>query len=235
MGPLPQTPDDIIVALTLLPFVLDQSTMCETCAHGDGTAEEEFGVLNNCLNGALSIEDTITTIRGVKARPIRKQSQQMILGYQVKHAIIQEYPMTNDLITASVNSQHISIPHRECDYGWMIRAHITVPKCSDTSLMGIIEKRISGQFTAYCTQPMNGLGVFAVTKDHKVEQERQHIYYNFYLMLAPMFKPPMGYRHIGDEWLPTPPHIGILEAFCMENTMEDKGALRLMVEDDFFN
>ena len=35
MGPLPQTPDDIIVALTLLPFVPDQSTMCETCAHGD--------------------------------------------------------------------------------------------------------------------------------------------------------------------------------------------------------
>ena len=70
----------------------------------------------------------------------------------------------------------------------MIRAHITVPKCSDTSLMGIIEKRISGWFTAYCTQPMNGLGVFEVMKDHKVEQERQHIYYDFYLMSAPMFK-----------------------------------------------
>ena len=84
-------------------------------------------------------------------------------------------------------------------------------------------------------EPMNGLGIFVVMKDHKVEQERQHIYYDFYLTMAPMFEPPMGYRCIGDEWLPTPPHIGLLEAFHMENAMEDDGALRLMVEEDFFN
>ena len=144
MEPLPQTPDNIIVALTLLPFVPDQSTMCDTCAHGDDIAEEVFRVTNDCLNGALSIEDTITTIRGVKARPIRKQGQHMILGYQAEQSIIQEYPLSNDLITASVYSQHVSIPHRECEYGQMIRAHVTVPKHSDTSLMGIIEKRISG-------------------------------------------------------------------------------------------
>ena len=70
MGPLPQTPDDIIVALTLLPFIPDQSTMCDACAHGDDIAEEVFRVINNCLNRALSIKDTITTIRGIKARPI---------------------------------------------------------------------------------------------------------------------------------------------------------------------
>ena len=144
MGPLPQTPDNIIVALMLLPFVLDQSTMCDACAHGDDIAEEVFRVTNDCLNGALSIEDTITTIRGVKARPIRKQGQQMILGYQAEHSIIQEYPLSNNLITVLVYSQHISIPHRECEYGHMIRAHVTVPKESDTSLMGVIEKRISG-------------------------------------------------------------------------------------------
>ena len=51
MGPLPQTPDDIIVALTLLLFVPDQSTMCDACAHGDDIAEEVFRVLNDCLNG----------------------------------------------------------------------------------------------------------------------------------------------------------------------------------------
>ena len=76
----------------------------------------------------------------------------------------------------------------------MIRAHITIPKQSDTSLMGIIEKRILGCFTAYCMEPTNRLGVFVVIKDHKVEQERQHIYYDFYLMLAPMFKPLMRFR-----------------------------------------
>jgi hypothetical protein len=45
----------------------------------------------------------------------------------------------------------------------MIRAHITVPKHSDMSLMGILEKRISGCFTNYCMEPTNGLGVFVVT------------------------------------------------------------------------
>ena len=83
MGPLPQTPNDIIVALTIMPFIPDQGAMCENCAHGDNTAEEIFRVINNCLNGGLSIEDTITTIRGVKARPIRKHGQQNIIGYQV--------------------------------------------------------------------------------------------------------------------------------------------------------
>ena len=117
----------------------------------------------------------------------------------------------------------------------MVRAHITVPRHSDTSMMGIIEKRISGWFTGYCIEPTNGLGIFAVTKDHKVEQERQHIYYDFYLTTAPMFEPPTGYKCIGDKWLPTPPHIGLLEEFCMENALEDEGTLRLMVEDNFFN
>ena len=116
MGPLPQTPDNIIVAVTLLPFVPDQGTMCDACAHGDDIAEEVFRVLNDCLNGVLSIEDTITTIRGVKARPIRKQGQWTILGYQAEQAVIQEYPLSNDLITVSVYSQHASIPHRECEY-----------------------------------------------------------------------------------------------------------------------
>ena len=117
MGPLPQTPDNIIVALMLLPFVPDQSTMCDACAHRVDIAEEVFRVMNDCLNGALSIEDTITTIRGVKARPIRKQGQQMILGYQAECSIIQEYPLSNDLIAVLVYSQHVSIPHRECEYG----------------------------------------------------------------------------------------------------------------------
>ena len=53
--------------------------------------------------------------------------------------------------------------------------------------------------------------------------------------MAPMFEPPTGYKHIGDEQLPTPPHVGLLEEFHMENAMEDEGTLRLMVEDNFFN
>jgi hypothetical protein len=233
MGPLPQTPNDRIVPLMVHPFVPDQGTMCNTCAHGDTIVEEVFNVINDCLNGSMTLEDTILTYRGVKGRPIRKQGQQMILGYQTEQAIIQEYPVSNDLITASVYSQHVTIPHRECKYGQMIRAHLTVPKCSDTSL--IIEKRVSACFLDYCVQPTNGLGIFAVTKDHKVEQERQNIYYDFYLTVDPMFEPLIGFRHVGDQHLSTPLYAGVLEALQLEREIEDEGALRLMVEDDFFN
>ena len=104
MGPLPQTPNDIIVALTLTPYTPDQSTMCDTCMHGDEIAAEVFQEINHCLNGPLAMEDTVMTIRGIKAKPIRKEGQQMIIGYQVECAIIQEYPVSNDLITASVYS-----------------------------------------------------------------------------------------------------------------------------------
>ena len=235
MGPLPQTPNNRIVPLMVHPFVPDQGTMCNTCAHGDTIAEEVFSVINDCLNGPMTLEDTILTNRGVNGRPIRKQGQQMILGYQTEQAIIQEYPVSNDLITTSMYSQCVTIPHRECEYGQMIRAHLTVSKCSDTSLMGIIEKRVSACFSDYCVQPTNGLGIFTVTKDHKVEQERQHIYYDFYLTVDPMFELLIGFRHIGDQCLSTLLHVGILEALQLKREIEDEGALRLMVEDDFFN
>ena len=75
----------------------------------------------------------------------------------------------------------------------MVRAHITVPRHLDTSLMGIMEKRISGWFTDYCVEPIDRLGIYAVTKNHRIEQEHQHIYYNFYLTPAPMFEPLIGF------------------------------------------
>ena len=81
----------------------------------------------------------------------------------------------------------------------------------------------------------NRLGVYTVTKDHKTEQECQHIYYDFYLMPAPMFEPLMGFTHVGDQWLPTPPHVNVLQALHLENSVEDVGLLGLTVEDDFFN
>jgi hypothetical protein len=77
--------------------------------------------------------------------------------------------------------------------------------------------------------------MYAVTKDHKVEQECQHIYYNFYLTAAPMFEPLMGFTWAGDQRLPTLPHINVLQALHLENSIEDIGALGLMVEDNFFN
>jgi hypothetical protein len=211
MGPLPHTPDDIMIALTLQPYVLDLSTMCDGCTHGDKTAAEIFQEINNSLNGPLTMDDIIMTARGVKVKPIKKEGQEMIIGYQVEQAIIQQYPVSNNLIIVAIYSQHITIPHRKCTYGQMVRAHVTVPRQSDTSLMGILERRISRCFTNYCMEPEDGLGVYAVTKDHKIEQEWQHIYYDFYLMVAPMFEPLMGWTCIGDQCLPTPPHVNILE------------------------
>jgi hypothetical protein len=143
--------------------------------------------------------------------------------------------VSNDLITVSVYSQHIAIPHRGCVYDQMVRAHITVPRCSDTSLMGIMEKRISACFTDYCVEPEDRLGVYMVTKDYRMEQECQHIYYNSYLSVAPIFEPLMGFTWVGDQRLPMLPHINVLQALHLENSIEDVGALGLTVEDNFFN
>ena len=66
-----------------------------------------LGTIQTSLQPILS-----TTIRGIKVRPIRKEGQQTIIGYQVEHAIIQEYSVSNDHITASVYSQHVTILHR---------------------------------------------------------------------------------------------------------------------------
>ena len=84
MGPLPHTPDDIVVALTLQPYMSDLSTMCNICTHGDETAAEIFQEINNCLNRPLTMDDTIMTARGVKVKPIKKEGQEMIIGYQVE-------------------------------------------------------------------------------------------------------------------------------------------------------
>ena len=148
---------------------------------------------------------------------------------------MQEYPVSNDLITASVYSQHVVIPHRGCIYSQLIRAHITVPRCSDSSLMGILEQRISSCFTDYCTELEGGLGIYMVTKDLKVEQECQHIYYNFYLTVAPMFEPLLGFSCVGDQRLPTLLHVNVLQALCLENSVNDIKALGLIVEEDFIN
>ena len=135
----------------------------------------------------------------------------------------------------SIYLQHVAIPHRGCVYSHMVRAHIIMPRCSDSSLMGILKKRISACFTNYCTEPENSLGVYAVMKGLKVEQEHQHIYYDFYLMAAPMFEPLMGYICVGDWQLPTPLHVNVLQALHLKNSIEDVGTLGLTIEDNFFN
>ena len=50
-----------------------------------------------------------------------------------------------------------------------------------------------------------------------------------------MFEPLMGYMHVGDQRLPTPSHINVLQALHLENSIENMGTLGLTVEDDFFN
>ena len=135
----------------------------------------------------------------------------------------------------SVYSQHVTIPHTGCVYRRMIRVHVMIPKHLTTNLMGKIEQRISSCFTDYCSPPEDGLSIYVVTKDLKVEQECQHIYYDFYLMAAPMFQPLMGFSWVGDQGLPTPPHVNVLQAMCLENSMDNVGALGPTIEDDLFN
>ena len=54
MGPLPQTPTDIIVALTLTPYMPDQVTMCNMCVHVDKVAAEVFSRVKPLLEWTIS-------------------------------------------------------------------------------------------------------------------------------------------------------------------------------------
>ena len=67
MGLLPQTPTDVIVLLTLVPYMVDQATMCQMCIHADDIAGEVFYEINQSLNGQLAMEDTVLPTRSMKA------------------------------------------------------------------------------------------------------------------------------------------------------------------------
>jgi hypothetical protein len=101
--------------------------------------------------------------------------------------------------------------------------------------MEILENRPSLCFTEYCEQPEDGYGMYMVTKDMKIEQECQHIYYNFYLTPELIFPPLLGFQWVRDHRLLTPPHANILQALSLENSMDNIGALGLLVEDNLFN
>jgi hypothetical protein len=235
MGPLPQTPADAVVPLTLIPYIADQATMCQTCIFADDVAEDVFHEINQRLNRQLAVEDMVQSTRSMKGWPMWREGQETPIGYKMEWVIVQEYPMSNNLLTVSVYSHHVTIPHNECVYRWMIRAHTTVPRCSNTSLMGILEQRISSCFTDYCSPPEEGLGIYAVTKDLKIEQEWQHVYYDFYLTAAPMFEPLLGFPQVGDQMSPTPPHVNVLQTMHLKNSTDNIRALGLTVEDDLFN
>jgi hypothetical protein len=60
--------------------------------------------------------------------------------------------------------------------------------------MGILENKLSLCFTEYCKQPEDGYGIYVVTKDVKIEQECQHIHYDFYLAPEAIFLPLPGFQ-----------------------------------------
>ena len=50
-----------------------------------------------------------------------------------------------------------------------------------------------------------------------------------------MFQPLMGFSQVGDQRLPTPPHVDVLQAMHLKNSVDNVGALGLTIEDDLFN
>jgi hypothetical protein len=110
-----------------------------------------------------------------------------------------------------------------------------VPRQLTSSHMGILEQRISSCFTDYCSPLEEGLGIYAVTKDLKVEQEHQHTYYDFYLAAGPVLQSLLDFEQVGDQRLLTPLHVSILQTLRLENSMDNVGALGLVVEDNLFN
>ena len=101
--------------------------------------------------------------------------------------------------------------------------------------MGIIEERISLKFSDYHKEPEDGYGIFMVTKDVRIAQECQHVYYDFYLTPKPVFPPLPGFTKVGDYRLPMPLHINVLQALSLENAIDNVGTLDLLIKDNVFN
>ena len=120
MGPLPQTPLDVILPMAIAPFKPNADTMCRSCNFADTLANDVFCTINEQMNGELALEDMVRTLRCYKGRPIQREDDEMLVGYQVERALVQEYPASNHLITASVYSQHVAVQHQGCIHGQLV-------------------------------------------------------------------------------------------------------------------
>ena len=155
MGSLPQMPTDFVLPWSITPFTGERFNMCQACTFADDVAEDIFHDINDKLNGQIAIEDMVWSTRTIKGWPIQREGEERLVGFQMEHSIIQEYPAINCLIMVSVYSQHIAVVHNRCVYGWMVRVHIAIPRWATGNLMGILENRLSLCFTEYCE--CNGL------------------------------------------------------------------------------
>ena len=120
MGSLPQTPLDVILPMAIAPFKPNSDMMCRSCNFVDTLANDVFNTINEQMNGEIALEDMVRTLRCYKGRPIQRDNDEMLVGYQVEWALVQEYPATNVLITASIYSQHVAIQHQGCIHGQLV-------------------------------------------------------------------------------------------------------------------
>ena len=84
MEPLPQTPMDLVVPMTLMLYLADQATMCQTCIFADDMAEEVYHEINQRLNRQLAIDDTVHSTRSLKGQPMQREGQETLIGYQME-------------------------------------------------------------------------------------------------------------------------------------------------------
>ena len=84
MGPLPQTPLDVILPMAITPFKPNADTMCRSCNFADTLANDVFNTINKQMNGEIALEDMVRTLRCFKGRPIQREDNEMLVRYQVE-------------------------------------------------------------------------------------------------------------------------------------------------------
>ena len=158
----------------------------------------------------------------------------MLVGYQVERALVQEYPASNHLITASVYSQHVALQHQGCIHGQMVQALLTFPRTMARSMVYNIQNQISMHLMDFCDEPVEGYGIHTVTKDAILRDERLYIQYDFYSTPNILFQPLIGYTRVDNRRLPTPPHVGTLLALQEERRRQNETMHGVVVEDSLF-
>ena len=62
MGPLPQTPLDVILPMAIALFTPNADMMCRSCNFADTLANDVFSTINEQMNGKLALEDMVRTL-----------------------------------------------------------------------------------------------------------------------------------------------------------------------------
>ena len=64
--------------------------MCRSCNFVDTLANDVLNTINEQMNGEIALEDMVRTLQCYKGRPIQRDDDEMLVGYQVEQSLVQD-------------------------------------------------------------------------------------------------------------------------------------------------